>query len=696
MIKKAKKIKMPVKISILLCLLIAVGFILSNGSTANIANAEMNVYDTYTQGPNSYMVKTQSIYDPTSLHSLDIKNADDMFLYDNILYVADTDNHVVKLVDKNTGQLLNVYGQKTEVDSEGNTILSSDGTFKTPTGVYVRDDRLYVADKDAKQVVILNKDTGVVLDKITKPTSPLFGSKTPFAPLKIAVDSAYNMYITGEGSTNGLMHISKDGEFEGFLGANKTATSLKTFFQSIFFSKEQKERLLKNVPASPTSVAIDNRGLVYTITTGNSEGAVKQLDTSGSEIFHTITYFAQIVSAQLDSTHHIYTVDKNGFINIFDSNGYLIFMFGGKDNYDRFGMLKNPTSIVVDEELNLYVLDKDIKGIVKYSPTEFFLKSHEAVTLYEEGLYLEAEPLWEDIIKYNSSFIYAYRSLARANMKRGNYSLALEQFKLTESTGGYSDAFWEVRNDWLQDNIGWVFLTIALIVAFGVAYSQVKKRTTLLVPVTSFFTKVKSNKIISQLLYCKYFMFHPIRAIEQMRYKQKLTPLPATIMYLLYVLISVCGIFLMGFIWTGNIYNVNVLSMVLWAIVPVLLAVLCNYLVSSVTSGTGKLSHVYIATIYSLTPYILLQPIFILLTNFLTMNEYIILQAIYLAIRVFCIILLFISIFQVHYYGFKGTVKNILLTAFCFIMVILFVLMIYILFFQQFDFWQTVWWEVFR
>ena len=62
-------------------------------------------------------------------------------------------------------------------------------------GVFVTSDKkIYVADKDGKAVFVFDQN-GKVLNKYTKPDSPLYGEGLDFLPQKIVVNDAGVMYI---------------------------------------------------------------------------------------------------------------------------------------------------------------------------------------------------------------------------------------------------------------------------------------------------------------------------------------------------------------------------------------------------------------------------------------------------------------------------------------------------------------------
>lgn len=77
----------------------------------------------------------------------------------------------------------------------------------------------------------------------------------------------------------------------------------------------------------------------------------------------------------------------------------------------------------------------------------------------------------------NSSFILSYKALAKSYFKQGNYGVALKDFKLAEDTKGYSDAFWQIRNRWLQNNISQILLALLMILILKFIVGNIDKKS---------------------------------------------------------------------------------------------------------------------------------------------------------------------------------------------------------------------------
>jgi hypothetical protein len=86
------------------------------------------------------------------------------------------------------------------------------------------------------------------LASYAKPKNALFGSTSPYVPLKVNVNSK-GIFVISDGATKGVIQLDLNGNFVGYVGANKTAKSFTSWLQNLFYSAAQKTSLLKAAPA---------------------------------------------------------------------------------------------------------------------------------------------------------------------------------------------------------------------------------------------------------------------------------------------------------------------------------------------------------------------------------------------------------------------------------------------------------------
>jgi tetratricopeptide (TPR) repeat protein len=163
----------------------------------------------------------------------------------------------------------------------------------------------------------------------------------------------------------------------------------------------------------------------------------------------------------LDSDDNIFACTSDGRLVIYDGSGHLLFLFGGDSAYSNGLAISKPRRRWPSPRRgSLVALDSESGALLFYQPTDFAKLVFSAITYYNNGLYVEGESLWKEILSLNSSFILSYRALAASDMKKGNYAQALYEYQQAQDRSGYSSAYWEIRNAWIQANIGYLFLAI--------------------------------------------------------------------------------------------------------------------------------------------------------------------------------------------------------------------------------------------
>ena len=656
-------------------------------------------YTTETVGPEGSTVPTQTAYTPDGRIVIPGTSAspEDM--------VIDEENQLIYVADRGEKRIV-VMG----FDGELKHVLG-EGVLDSPMGVAMDATRLFVADSGNKLIYVYSivddaesgLSYGQLIKQIDKPKNPLVGANTPFEPIKLTVDERGNLYVVSKGCVSGLMQLNANANdqdedsFIGYVGANETQATFQSILQSIFFSEQQRNQFLAT-PRSPTNVSINSRGLLYTVTNAATQNSIKKLNTLGNAIMSPNVNYASTTAVCIDEADNIFSLQDDGYIAVFDSYGDLLFRFGGTDTDGRLGSLEIPVAIGVLSDGRLLALDKGYNMVVIYSRTEFAELVFKAVSYYKDGLYLDGESSWKEVLRLNSSFIVSYKALARASMKRGDYQTALKQFKLAEDKQGYSEAYWEIRNDWLQHNIVWIVIVVLVLIAVYVTLKIFnKKKPKLLAPVKGALGKVGNVKIIRELLQVKNFCRSSPEAVYQTKYHSATSVWSAIILYVWFVVLQILSVVVTGYLYNNNsMYSNNGWNIVLTSTGVLLALVLCNYFVSTVTDGEGKLKHCFIAFIYALSPYLLLALPMFVISNFLTYNEDIVYTILMILTYGWSAICLFRAIMELHDYTFWQTIKNIILTLFAFAMAILFVIVLRMLLTQFFGYFASLFREIFR
>lgn len=641
-------------------------------------------YQTETLSADGHRIDTQTAYQPMGLFAPDstIVNPEDIYIdqHDRV-YIADAGTKKVTVFDLSGHQIKQI----------------GEGVLENPTGVFVDGKgEVYVADYQKEKVFRFSNE-GSLLKEYGKPDSPLFGSRSPYKPQKVGVDRRGNLYIIGEGSTNGMIQLSQDGTFLGYYGVNHTHASLQSFLQNLMISEQQKARLFMKIPPAPNNIAIDEQGLIYSITAGTKQEVIKKLNFAGSNILPPGTSKdSSLQDITVGVIGNLFVINSSGNIYEYDSFGNLLFVFGGKDDgTNRLGLFKQPTGIGADRFGRLYVTDRERGMVQVFEATAFARKVHEGIALFKEGLYVESEAYWQEVLKQNSLLGLAHTAMGKAYYKQQRYKETLQEYRLAENRQGYSDAFWEIRHQWMQQNLGSVFLGLIGLVFFRSAVLYYDKKKNILQFVRDIWGNVKRQKRVSELLFLFRFFRHPIDSSYELKHENRASLISATILYAAYFFEYLIFQYQTGFIFSSRgPEEASLLAVLLEVFAPLLLFVAANYLVSTINDGEGRLRDVYIGTIYSLAPFLVFSVPITLLSNLLTLNESFVYVFSTQLMIAWSLLILFFMVKEIHNYSVSETVRNIMLTLFGMVILVLVMFILYVLLDQVYNFVYSIIQEV--
>lgn len=626
-------------------------------------------YNTFTLS-DGRLVRTQIAYVPVG----DIDRLDGVLL-DTPMDVDIVGNKlVIASITESSGKII-IYNMDTKIAS-----VIGESFLVNPTGVYASDDGfIYVADQRGNAAYKLDM-TGNILQTYRKPDSPLFGTEN-FQPKKILTDSRGNVYIINNG-VKGLAQYTNDGEFLAYFGTNTITPTLRTVLQYTFFTDEQLDSLFNLTPPEVSNMAIDSRGLIHTVSLGDGAYNVKRLNISGDNLLPEMYAAQNLVDIYIGPIGNIYTVSREGMIYEYDIEGNLLFAFGGNDISNQvLGLMNQPSSIAVDDDSNIYVLDRGSKVMKVYYPTVFTDYVHDALSDYQEGFYVESQEPWRQVLKMNDFFDLAHKGMANAYFSLGQYDEALDEYYIANDRDGYSDAYWEVRNAWLIEYAPtFVLILFVLLIVFviNIKFKIVAYATT---PVKKGigWTRKKS-KIVDQVLFVFSYLRNPADKTYEIKRKNRVQVFPVTVLLMIYFIFYIIYIYNLGFLFNyRQIENINIFEEVVKIILPIIVWVVANFLVGTIREGEGRLRDVYITTIYSLAPYFLLLPVIALVSQALTYNESFIISFMHTIAILLTVIYFFFMVKETHFYNVKDTLKSIFISAFTMVMMLLGVFILYIL-----------------
>lgn len=599
---------------------------------------------------------TQPLYAPDRIvdgNSIGTKlsGPSDIFIASNdYVYIVDTGNDRIVELDP-SGKFVRSIGEKDGL-----------GKLNKPEGVFVADDgTIYAANTGDQTIVKYNAD-GKAVQVFAKPESHLLLTDYHFLPTKLVVDSRGVMYIVVKDTYQGLFRMNAKGEFTGFFGANKTTLSWMDQFKRMILSKEQMAKEAAKRPNPIVNVTATPEHFMLTTTAGKEDGQIKKLNAGGADAFKNKDFWEeQLIDVAIDQNGFMYGMDREfGMISIHEPNGTTLINFGqGHKNARQLGITSFPTSIAVNSSKQLWVADAALNMIQVFSRTSFGDTFLTAAKLYYDGDYEASKPYWEAVIRENGMLNIAYNGLGKAALQRGDYAEAIADFRKSQDALGYSDAFWNIRYEWLQRNFV-LALAVVIILVWGLHYASRKWRQ-----YASSRTWPNSvQRYGAEIKDAVYVIVHPYEGFYRVK-ERNISWFVVVLLLLMAAGVHILSLFASGFVVNPfDLSRMNIKFSMGLMIIPWATWVVANYLVSTVKGGEGRFREVFQASTYALVPYIVMTIPIIILTNIIVYEEMIVVDLMKQVMWIWLIVLFFIMTQVTHNFDFMETLKIVLITLF--------------------------------
>lgn len=406
-------------------------------------------YQTYTYDKWSNPTPTPNVYLPTrsiggaQLGCGNFSGAQDLFYNEtrHEIYLADAGNARILVLDEDFRLLREI---KELSDPNGEAYA-----FKNPQGLFVQDDgTVYICDMGSQQVVVADEN-GTLLRILPTPESPLLPDNFNYLPTKIVVDANGRIYILSRGIYQGLIYLEPDGTFIKFFGANEVEMTLMRRMQKLWksiLSDKAAASMQSFNPIEYSNLFLSREGYIFATAAGSENGAqvLTRLNPLGINTLPWKGGNAMLLYSDV--------LERDGLITLLDANGGYLLEFATDGNSgmqitfggigQQIGLFQKPVSIA-EINGNLYVLDAEKNTITEFELTDFGREIHEAIALYNQGMYVESIVPWEKVVRHNSNFLPAYTGLGKAYYQMHDYETAMYYFKLAGDRGNYSLAFKE-------------------------------------------------------------------------------------------------------------------------------------------------------------------------------------------------------------------------------------------------------------
>ena len=554
---------------------------------------------------------------------------------------------------------------KIALDENGNQLV-----LTNPEGIWVheKEQEIYIADTGAGRIVVLNLNDYSLKRIIGKPEN--LSGDTVFKPSKITVDLADRIYVVIQSSYEGILGLTREGEFSGYYGVNVPVFSFMDYFWKSIASDEQKAQMSKTYAPAFNNITLDGEGFVMAVTYDMSaRDVVFRLNSKGENVLrekenlpvtgdiwylHQDDPFSQFVDIAVTDYGTYAVLDRTkGRVFLYNFDGELLNVFGSTGNLK--GEYKEPTAIAWLGN-RLVTADKTLKCIYILAPTAFGQAVLEGNESYYFGRWDEALISFEKAVALNANYEVAYSGIGKNYLMKDDYKTAMYYFKLGNNKEFYSKAYNGYRGQWLEDHFGVIMGILALLIA-AIVWSEIMYHR------NRGIKKPKEVNTESKLYYIKYSLIHPFDAFYEMRFRGRGSLLFAVISLVLFGILQCVSCQYTGFVMNMvEVGSMNSLSVFATWVSGFVLFIVSNWAVTTLLNGKGGIADITEVIGYSLIPVEVTMILRIVLSNFVILEEAMIVNVIAGVGIVWFLFMVVAGLCVIHEYSFGKTIASVLLT----------------------------------
>lgn len=331
------------------------------------------------------------------------------------------------------------------------------------------------------------------------PNNTVFDQTFSFLPNKLVVDSSGRVFSLVNTVNKGIVKFEPDARFTGFVGANKVTYSMYDYiWKNYFMTEAQRAQQASFVPTEYANIYMDKDSFIYATNVVFSEydllwdaaQPIRRLNGIGNDILIKNDRYPPIGDLYWveqnnhygpSKFHDITVLDNDIYIGIdktrgrlfgYDPQGFMLWAFGTSGNSE--GGFTNAISI---EHMgnDLIVLDETTCSLTVFTPTEYGNLIYDAYNSYMRGDYDGSAVLWEEVLEQNANYNLAFIGIGRALLRQDKYQEAMEYFEMARDRENYGRAFRLYRKIWVEENIWWIAIVLAVVLIVPVVRKRIKR-----------------------------------------------------------------------------------------------------------------------------------------------------------------------------------------------------------------------------
>ncbi len=193
----------------------------------------------------------------------------------------------------------------------------------------------------------------------------------------------------------------------------------------------------------------------------------------------------------------------------------------------------------------------------------------------------------------------------------------------------------------------------------------------------AFIKKDKFSQYIKSLKFALYCITHPLDGFWDITHEKRGSIAAANTILILTLLARILGLQYTSFLF-NKVYwpEVNIFLYIASIVFPLAIWCIGNWGLTTLFDGKGKLSQVYMATCYAMTPYPLIQFPLIIMSNIVTEDEGAFYGVFSVLALVWAAALIVAAMMQIHEYSLSKTILFTVASIFA-MLVIVFILLLF-------------------
>ena len=376
---------------------------------------------------------------------------------------------------------------------EGVTVDGQWQAFTTLNGVFITNDgHVYVAEPAAERVIHFDENLELVRI-LGRPEGMPITEDATYRPIKVAVDNHGRIYIIAEGIFEGIVELNPDGTFNRYFGVVEVRPTAWQQLVRRFQTPAQRIRTRLWLPLNFSNLTVDSAGFVFaTLSDPGTDVPVKRLNFHGENILrrphadHIVGDMvfnpigigvpagpSMITKVQVTDFGVYYIFDSNrNRVFAYDQDGHNLFAFGGTGT--REGTTANVTGMTLAGD-RLVFADRGNRSIEVFERTEYGHLVMAAAERHFRHDYMGAAAHWQEVLRLNPFFNYAFLGVGIALYRQGYHEEAMEYFQLGQDVEFFSMAFHQVRADGMYRHFNTVMTVLTVLVVAYIVYKIIRR-----------------------------------------------------------------------------------------------------------------------------------------------------------------------------------------------------------------------------